>query len=100
MNVNSIREMGDDEFAELKDAIRKVSKARPYKPPGMRIVGYLPNSYKQYLEPCIDYAYEQGYIKKKSPFSFTSWAVKQMITTIIHEIQKNAQEQRISNNHS
>ena len=80
-------EMTPDELTEVFREVKKLRRDQPYKLPGIRIAGYIPPDWADHLETSVDYAWRKGMIKHKTVFSFTTWCVKQVISSIMVEIR-------------
>jgi hypothetical protein len=81
-------EMTPDELNEVFREVKKLRRDQPYKLPGIRIAGYIPPDWAEHLDMAVDYAWQKGMIKHKTVFSFTTWCVKQVISSILLEIRR------------
>lgn len=81
-------EMTPDELNEVFREVKKLRRDQPYRLPGIRIAGYMPPDWADHLEVAVDYAWRKGMIKHKTAFSFTTWCVKQVISSILVEIRR------------
>jgi hypothetical protein len=83
-----ISKMQPEEIRNLRKRLTKALRKAPGK--GRIISGYIPEQYIPYLPLVVDYCFQRGYIKKKTDYALTSFAITNLIYNITTKIREEA----------
>ena len=83
--IDGLENMSGEELREVRRELMRIGKERPYMPPGVRCLGYVPGTWAENLKIAVDIAYENGYIHKNTVYAFTTEAVKAYINGVIRK---------------
>jgi len=90
MNPNDQIDLSELSAADLNRIARSVRKARrgkPYTLPGNKFEVYIKPDWNDHLKECKEYTYRKHMIKSKTDYAFGSWAIEQVISSILTEIR-------------
>ena len=75
--------MSSKQLRQVRKELTRIGKDRPYLPPGVRCLGYVPGIWAENLHLAVKIAYENGYIPKKTLYAYTTEAIKTYTNAIL-----------------
>lgn len=89
--IEILRHMSPENLTELQQAVRAEKKKR-IKPRGKFVTGYISKNDLPVIDIVMDWLFERGYLKKRTFYNLTSFALTLTINEVRGKIKREALE--------
>lgn len=93
-----LADLTTEDLNRITRSVKKAKQGRPYKYPGKKFEVYLKPDWAEHLEVCMRYAKQKHMIKAETKYAFGSWAIEQVISTILSDIRLSKRNSDLNDN--
>ena len=90
-NELDLADLTTEDLNRITRSVKKAKQGRPYKYPGKKFEVYLKPDWAEHLEECMAYAKQKHMIKAETKYAFGSWAIEQVMMTLLPKIKQSKQ---------